>query len=457
MSVARCSGRSVWVIALLTATMAGCASLKTLGPPVEDISKKRLQRSEAAARRFDRQCDVAEFEAAQARWNEGNLLGCAEILQRILARSPDHLEARLLLAESLLADNRPTEAIPYLEPALATHPSDARAHHLMGLLLDATGQRADALVYYERATRLRPDDEVYAVSYQMLASEESEGRPGNFGAPDALGERLPTSPGSRPEVSSSPGNLRSDEWHGQETGHGASGCFGPAAPIDRAQEVEPQRPSTICILSGEEGKSPTQEGASPEASLSSRSDASRIDDFFPQESPQRLVPHGTCAGRIGGAGPVAGNAYASDTADASAAELIEKGLSAMSDGTSALAFAYFREAMALKPDDPRIPISAAISALGHNQPKVAVVLLEPLLEVFPDSAAIRRVLGAAYYRLGDYQSSQVVLQQALSLDKSSGLSYFLMGCTLAKLGQLTAAETHFCQARRLDPRYAFRR
>ena len=453
MSVTRCSGRSVWVITLLTVTMAGCASLKTLGPPVEDISEKRRQRSEAAARRFDRQCDVAEFEAAQARWNEGNLHGCAEIVQRILARSPDHLEARLLLAESLLADNRPSEAIPYLEPALATHPSDARVHHLMGLLLDATGQRADALVYYEQATRLRPDDEVYAVSYQMLASEEAaEGPP-----QDALGEGLPTSPGSRPEVSSSPGNLRPDEWHGQETGHGASSPFGPATPIDRAQEVEPQRPPTICILSGEEGKSPSQEGVSPEASLSSRPDASRIDDFFPQESPKRFVPQGTYAGRIGAAGPVAGNAYAGDTADASAAELIEKGLSAMSDGTIALAFAYFREAMALKPDDPRIPISAAISALRHNQPEVAVVLLEPLLEVFADSAAIRRILGAAYYRLGDYESSQVVLQQALSLDKSSGLSYFLMGCTLAKLGQLTAAETHFCQARRLDPRYAFRR
>ncbi len=45
------------------------------------------------------------------------------------------------------------------------------------------------------------------------------------------------------------------------------------------------------------------------------------------------------------------------------------------------------------------------------------------------------MLGAAYYRTGDYKSSQVALQQALSLDKSSALSYLLMGCTLAKLGQ----------------------
>jgi len=126
----------------------------------------------------------------------------------------------------------------------------------------------------------------------------------------------------------------------------------------------------------------------------------------------------------------------------------------LAEGTNALAFAYFREATAANPDDPGAPIAAAVSALRHNRPDVAVALLEPLLKRFPKSAAIRRVLATAHYRLGEYESSQVVLQQALSLDKSCGLSYFLMGCTLAKLGQRTAAETHFCQARRLDPRYA---
>jgi Flp pilus assembly protein TadD len=111
----------------------------------------------------------------------------------------------------------------------------------------------------------------------------------------------------------------------------------------------------------------------------------------------------------------------------------------------------------MNPHDPQIPIAAAVSALRRNQPDVAVALLEPSLKRFAESAALRRILGAAYYRLGDYESSQVVLQQALSLDKSSALSYFLMGCTLAKLGQTAAAETHFRQARRLDARYGIRR
>jgi Tfp pilus assembly protein PilF len=60
----------------------------------------------------------------------------------------------------------------------------------------------------------------------------------------------------------------------------------------------------------------------------------------------------------------------------------------------------------------------------------------------------------AYYRGGDVASSQRAFEEALRLDSSSGLSYFLMGCALAKLGQVDAAENHFRQARSIDPRYA---
>lgn len=155
------------------------------------------------------------------------------------------------------------------------------------------------------------------------------------------------------------------------------------------------------------------------------------------------------------------SAEAGDSSDpvveSSASELLKRGVSAMSVGNRELALACFREAISLNPHDPQIPISAAVSALEHNQPDVAVSLLEPSREVFADSAAIRRILATAYYRLGDYQSSQVALQQALSLDNSSALSYFLMGSTMVKLGQPAVAERHFRQARALDPRYAPRR
>jgi tetratricopeptide (TPR) repeat protein len=43
------------------------------------------------------------------------------------------------------------------------------------------------------------------------------------------------------------------------------------------------------------------------------------------------------------------------------------------------------------------------------------------------------------------------------LDNTHALSYFLMGSTLAKLGEREAAAKHFEQARALDPKFALRR
>jgi Flp pilus assembly protein TadD len=71
---------------------------------------------------------------------------------------------------------------------------------------------------------------------------------------------------------------------------------------------------------------------------------------------------------------------------------------------------------------------------------------------FPASGSLLRTLGVAYYRQGDLQSSQLVLQQALSLDKHDALAYFLLGCTHTKLGQSQQAQECYSQAERLDAR-----
>jgi tetratricopeptide (TPR) repeat protein len=64
------------------------------------------------------------------------------------------------------------------------------------------------------------------------------------------------------------------------------------------------------------------------------------------------------------------------------------------------------------------------------------------------------VLGAAHYRRGEYQVAQTALAQALSLDKSDALAYFLMGSTLAKQNEHEAAAKYLAEAARLDVRFA---
>ena len=162
--------------------------------------------------------------------------------------------------------------------------------------------------------------------------------------------------------------------------------------------------------------------------------------------------------------PASGKVTYADPADLNdraaketAATLIQRGRVALSEGNKEAAIATFREALTLSPQDPQIPLSAATAALRYDQPQIAIQILQAVEPRLGQSAAIQRALGLAYYRAGDYPSAQTALQQALSLDKSSGLSYFLLGCTLAKMGQPEAAEGNLRQAAALDPRYAMRR
>ena len=143
-----------------------------------------------------------------------------------------------------------------------------------------------------------------------------------------------------------------------------------------------------------------------------------------------------------------------NTALTKAAQLLAEGEKALVAGDCQATMEFFNQAMSIIPHDPQIPTMAAVSALQLNRPDVAVSIAKEATARFPGYAALHRVLGVACYRSGDYEFSQVVLQQALSLDNTNALTYFLQGCTLSKLGKTEAAEAHFSQAAKLDPRYA---
>ena len=105
------------------------------------------------------------------------------------------------------------------------------------------------------------------------------------------------------------------------------------------------------------------------------------------------------------------------------------------------------------PDNPRIPLDRAISALAGGDPTSARRILEAAIVDFPQHAPLHRCLGVARYRLGDFPAAELALRQALSLDKSDALSYCLMGCTLAKQGRTDAAEQQFARAAELEPSF----
>jgi len=174
---------------------------------------------------------------------------------------------------------------------------------------------------------------------------------------------------------------------------------------------------------------------------------------------------GTAAATRPASGESAGASHSVRTGDeggarhaftAPAAALLRQGEEALAAGDPARGLAQFRQAAACEPNNPHIPTTAAIAALRQNRPDVAIVVAQEASAVFPRWTPLLRTLGTAHYRQGDCQSSQLVLQQALSLDKSDALAYFLLGCTHAKLQRPRDAEACFAEARRLNPSLATR-
>lgn len=266
------------------------------------------------------QRDRAEYEAALARWRQGDDRGCREDLEKLLARNPRHVEARLLLADLLLTSNECQAAYEQAKAAVEEAPNDARVQFAMAVAYDALDKPTEALAYYERAAKMAPNQPAFAAAYES-ARKAARG--------EAAGSAV------------------------------ATRTFTPAA---------------------------------------GRADSSGAAD---------------CDDSVDYAGIAAS-------------------------------------------ENPQVAVSAAAKAMRAGRPATAVKILLPASRRFPNSAAVHRALGAAHYLSGDYASSQVALQQALSLDKSSALSYLLMGHALAGLGQREAAESHFRQAAALDPRCATR-
>jgi predicted Zn-dependent protease len=313
----------------------GCAKLKSW-KGADDVRPERIGRAQAAAKSFDLQREQGEYQSALACWQQEDFQGCRQTLQRLLARNPDHRDARLMMAELCMLASQPGEAQNHLDHALAGHPDDPRVQHAMAMLLDAQDQGEAALGHYQRAAELAPHDQAYAASYRSALASSRRGPP----------------PGTAVRAS-----------------HADAATPIPALP--------------------------------PQARL-----------------------------------------WLDEADRALAARAIDQARQSI------------QRAIAADPRNPQARLSASVLALRHDELELAIELARTGCAAFPDSAALHRVLGAAHYRLGDLAASQVALTQALYLDNADPLSYFLLGSTLARLGQADSAEWHYRQARRLDPRYA---
>jgi predicted Zn-dependent protease len=308
-------------------------------PELADISSKRQHREQEAVLRFEQKRNDIQLAAARSRWEQGDVDGCIEQLELLLARSPDHAEALALLAEVTLA----VEDVP---------------------------------------------PELEAVFDETLPDLAGCGDSGP-GSPEPALFAAPSLPPQEKKIS-------------------ADDCLADVHRDSRVRPVDHRQPIRPAI--------------------------EQLPPAFPdsqQQTPpaprQRLMPP---PGR-----PVAS---------------FERAEAALAQGDVTAAHGHLVRVLQTERIDAATAVSAAVLPLRHGQPELALHVATVAANRFGSSAGLFRVIGTAYYRIGDYKSSQTALQQALFLDRSNPLTYLLMSSTLAKLGNREGAGWYRQQARLLN-------
>lgn len=139
-------------------------------PHLPNIHPVAEERQEEAIRDYDESRNEAEYAAALASAEHGDLSTCRLTLEKILKRDPKHLPSRLLLADVELARENTAAAEKILRDSLVDHPQNAAAHHALGLLLEASNRSAEANVHLAFAAKAEPTNELFQMT-----------RPGNIG------------------------------------------------------------------------------------------------------------------------------------------------------------------------------------------------------------------------------------------------------------------------------------
>lgn len=111
-----------------------------------------------------------------------NQKAASEDYHKAIELDPNHLPARLRIAEMLLEDKQAPEALPHLEHLLRQAPENHQVQARMGICLFLQGRGADARKLLEAAVVHLPDDPAVLVTLANLELQEERGTDAERGA-----------------------------------------------------------------------------------------------------------------------------------------------------------------------------------------------------------------------------------------------------------------------------------
>ncbi len=146
---------------------------------------------DAALREFDAELAIdagngnATYEIANLQANNGNLDEATKRYRQVLERYPDFEEALVGMAGVQLENQRPADAVPLLQRATKLRPDDEVAWYRLALAERASGNReaqGKALAEFQRLHQttpvtLRKPDAVDAITPQTIGASENSNTP----------------------------------------------------------------------------------------------------------------------------------------------------------------------------------------------------------------------------------------------------------------------------------------
>ncbi len=153
--------RPAFVLALACVPLfIGCAS-DVMQQNTADVAPQRQKRKQEVIAQFEGRRNGAQYQAAMQCWERGDNAGCQSNLEQLLQRSPEHHDARIMLADLLMVSGRTEAAHHHLTLVLQQAPDHAPAHHALALLFESNSQLQQAMTHFRRALQLDPNNEIY--------------------------------------------------------------------------------------------------------------------------------------------------------------------------------------------------------------------------------------------------------------------------------------------------------
>ena len=139
---------------------------------------------------------------------------------------------------------------------------------------------------------------------------------------------------------------------------------------------------------------------------------------------------------------------------AHAEQLLQQGIAAAGRGAAEEAAAWFRKAVALRPDFAVAQANLGLLLLALRRHAEAEPHLRIATSLMPRDAALYNALGVAQEALQRFADAELAYRTALELQPGFAEAHANLGNCLRRLGRIFEAEAHFVRAIELKPEFA---